>query len=82
MTTSPGLIKFGLFSLELSKITLGVFPIIFHPPGLSKVYTFANCSVSPTEPFGTFTLGVSKRYARNSVSRSPKKGIPAIKPVM
>ena len=35
---------------------------MFHPPGLSKVYIFANCSVKPTDPLGTFTLGVSKAF--------------------
>ena len=29
-----------------------------------------NCSVNPTEPFGTFTLGVSKRFALKDKSKS------------
>ena len=37
VTKSPGLIKLGLFSLELSKIFNGVLPMIFHPPGVTIV---------------------------------------------
>ena len=36
-TVSPGEIKFGFSVFDLSNISFGVFPIIFHPPGLSKV---------------------------------------------
>ena len=34
---SPGFIKEGLSKFFLSKIFFGVFPIMFQPPGLSKV---------------------------------------------
>ena len=37
ITMSPGLIKFGFSFFEVSNISKGVFPIIFQPPGLSKV---------------------------------------------
>jgi len=37
VTKSPGFIKFGSVSFELSNMFKGVLPIIFHPPGLSKV---------------------------------------------
>ena len=50
----------------------GVFPIIFHPPGLSNVYIFVNCSVIPTDPLGTFTLGVSNLFALKLSFISPK----------
>ena len=46
---------------------------MFQPPGLSNVYMFANFSVKPIEPFGTFTLGVSSRLNLNFSSTSPKK---------
>jgi hypothetical protein len=34
---SPGLIRLGSFSFLISNIFNGVLPIIFQPPGLSKV---------------------------------------------
>ena len=37
ITVSPGLIKFGSFSFVLSNTSKGVLPIMFQPPGLSKV---------------------------------------------
>ena len=37
ITVSPGLIRLGLSSFFLSKTFIGVLPIIFQPPGLSKV---------------------------------------------
>ena len=45
--------------LFILKSSNGVLPIIFHPPGLSKVYIVQNFSTIPTDPLFIFTRGVS-----------------------
>ena len=57
-TVSPG-DKMLVFILFMLKSSNGVLPIMFHPPGLSKVYIVQNFSTIPTEPLLIYIRGVS-----------------------
>ncbi len=65
-----------------SNRTIGVRPMMRHPPGPVRGYTPVCDPAMPTDPAGTRNRGTSRRDAAIEGSTSPRYGNPGLKPSM